>query len=161
MRADGQRPLLDQLVDAANARRLAIVDGLALELLRPAIRRAWRRLRRAAKQARRQPADDALHRVRIAAKRLRYTSDALAPVFGKRAQRLARGATDLQDVLGEHQDAVVARSWLRDHVAADGTAGAYAVGELAALELIARDAAREHWTRVWSGLRRWRPAKWR
>ena len=99
--------------------------------------------------------------MRIEAKRVRYTCEALAPVLGKRASRLARAANELQDVLGEHQDAVVAGDWLRAHSAADGVVTAFTVGELAALELVARDDARSRWPAAWKTVRRLRPAKWK
>ena len=54
------------------------------------------------------PPDAALHAVRIRAKRCRYAAEATIPVFGTPAQRFARAIADVQDVLGEHQDAVVA-----------------------------------------------------
>jgi CHAD domain-containing protein len=58
--------------------------------------------------------DPALHEVRKAAKRLRYAAETARPVFGKRAKRLAARARDVQKVLGEHQDTVVARPVLRE-----------------------------------------------
>ena len=58
--------------------------------------------------------DPALHEVRKAAKRLRYAAEIARPVFGKRSKRLASRARDVQKVLGEHQDTVVARPVLRE-----------------------------------------------
>lgn len=161
MRTERYFKVLDQLVAAARAPRLGATDGPASELLRPAVDRAWRRLRRAARRARAEPAGRMLHPVRIEAKRMRYMSEALAPIFGKRASRLARAANELQDVLGEHQDAVVARDWLRAHADADGVATAYTIGELAAMQLLTRDTARSRWPAAWKTVRRWRPTKWK
>ena len=68
-----------------------------------------KRLRRAAHT----DADDVvLHRARKAGKRMRYTAELAEPVLGKPAARAVRWATGLQDVLGEHQDAVVASETL-------------------------------------------------
>jgi CHAD domain-containing protein len=58
--------------------------------------------------------DVQLHEVRIAAKRLRYAAEALRPVAGREAKRLADVAEQIQETLGNHQDAVVQRQWLRD-----------------------------------------------
>ena len=58
--------------------------------------------------------EPALHEVRKAAKRLRYAAESARPVFGKRAKRLAKRAKRLQQLLGEHQDSVLAREALRD-----------------------------------------------
>ena len=63
------------------------------------------------------PTDEDLHSVRIGAKRCRYAAEAVAPTIGKRARTFARAAADLQQVLGDHHDAVVAEGWLRDWAA--------------------------------------------
>jgi CHAD domain len=47
---------------------------------------------------------EALHDMRIAAKRLRYVLELTTPVFGEPAERAARRAKELQDVLGEIHD---------------------------------------------------------
>jgi CHAD domain-containing protein len=49
-----------------------------------------------------------LHALRIRAKRLRYLLEFLNELTGKPGQRLVTRLTRLQDVLGEHQDAIVA-----------------------------------------------------
>jgi CHAD domain-containing protein len=58
--------------------------------------------------------DLALHDARKAAKRARYTAEAARPALGGAAKRLAKRMKAVQKVLGEHQDAVVARGVLRD-----------------------------------------------
>ena len=58
--------------------------------------------------------DEGLHETRKAAKRLRYGAESASPVLGRRAERLAARAKDLQELLGEHQDTVVARRTLRE-----------------------------------------------
>ena len=58
--------------------------------------------------------DVALHEVRKAAKRARYAAEAANVVGGKAAARLAQRMEDVQEVLGEHQDAVTARVLLRE-----------------------------------------------
>ncbi len=52
--------------------------------------------------------DAAWHRVRVRAKRARYTSEATAAALGPSVEAQARFAKRVQTVLGEHQDAVVA-----------------------------------------------------
>jgi CHAD domain-containing protein len=56
--------------------------------------------------------DAALHEVRKCAKRLRYASEVATPIRPKRAVRLAHAAHDLQRILGDHHDSVVARDLL-------------------------------------------------
>lgn len=58
--------------------------------------------------------DAAMHETRKAAKRLRYAAESATPVLGRRAERLATRAQRVQEVLGEHQDTVVARHTLRE-----------------------------------------------
>lgn len=55
-----------------------------------------------------------LHEVRIAAKRARYAAEAVRPVIGKPARAVANSMQAIQETLGDHQDAVVERQWLRD-----------------------------------------------
>jgi CHAD domain-containing protein len=53
--------------------------------------------------------DIALHQARKAAKRARYAAEAAMPVAGKDASRFAGQMKQLQTVLGDHQDTVIAR----------------------------------------------------
>ena len=53
-----------------------------------------------------------LHGVRIRAKQCRYAAEACVPALGKPARRFAKAMAQVQDVLGEHHDAVVAGAWL-------------------------------------------------
>jgi len=55
-----------------------------------------------------------LHRLRIAAKRLRYTLEFFREVLGPEAKELIKEMKNLQDHLGDLQDAVVASNLLRD-----------------------------------------------
>ena len=61
------------------------------------------------------------------------------------------GLEDGAHILGEHQDAVVAGDWLRDH--ASGRA-AFVAGELVATERAAARSARDEWPSVWAKARR-------
>lgn len=70
--------------------------------------------------------DVALHRARKAAKRARYAAEAARPALGKKAKRHAKRLTRVQDLLGEHQDSVLARhallaASLRAHAAGEET----------------------------------------
>jgi CHAD domain-containing protein len=68
--------------------------------------------------------DVELHEARKAGKRLRYAAEAAEPVLGKGAGRVVTRVKEFQDVLGEHQDMVVARPLLRELAV-----GAYLDGE--------------------------------
>src|SRR6266516_475391 len=90
----------------------------AADVLPAAARRPYRQVRRRMRRARRaspgQPRDAALHEARKAAKRARYASEAMAPALGKNARRFARQMKKVQSVLGDHQDAVIARQVERE-----------------------------------------------
>jgi CHAD domain-containing protein len=136
LRSDGYRALLDRLVAAAQAPPLA--NGEAPVRAGPAVAAVvadrWKAVRKRA--ARSGEGDAALHAVRIAAKRCRYAAEAGRPVLGKKGAALAAAMADVQTVLGDHQDAVVAQHWLRQTAATPrlGAAAALAAGQLIAAE---------------------------
>lgn len=67
---------------------------------------------------------EVLHSARKSAKRARYAAEATRPITGKKARREAERFQHLQDLLGEHQDSVVAAELLLELGAAAGaTAG--------------------------------------
>jgi len=53
--------------------------------------------------------DEPLHEARKAGKRLRYSAEVAEPALGKHATHLRKRAKDVQTLLGDHQDSVVAR----------------------------------------------------
>ncbi|WP_327287924.1 CYTH and CHAD domain-containing protein [Streptomyces sp. NBC_01198] len=85
----------------------------AKKLLRKAAEADRRRLTRrlaAAEQAGEGPERErALHQVRKASRRARHTAETALPYGGKRARTLRKRTKQLQQVLGDHQDAAVAR----------------------------------------------------
>jgi len=107
---------LDQLIAAPPVTDLA--DRSAVEVLPAAVRRTYkktsRRMRRALRAPEGERGDVALHRARKAAKQARYAGEAVVPAFGNVASRFARRMKKLQAVLGEHQDAVIARQAVRE-----------------------------------------------
>ncbi len=76
--------------------------------------RAARRLRRSlAAVPAAEDKDAAIHEARKAAKRARYAAEAAMPALGGKTRRRAKRAKELQGLLGEHHDSVVARTVLR------------------------------------------------
>ncbi len=161
MRSRGYAALLDELMAAAAAPRFRDgADREAATVLAPLARKPWRAVRRRVRTLGDAPTDPELHEVRILAKRARYAAEAVAPVAGRRVGRLAKALADLQDVLGEHHDAVVAEDWIRRTAAHNG-AGSLAAGELIGLERAAAARTREEWRSRWKAARRVRPGAWR
>jgi CHAD domain-containing protein len=82
---------------------------------------ASKKVRKAAKSARRaageEDRDDAIHRIRKRAKRLRYTAAATG------AKKVSKRAKKLQSLLGDHQDSVVSRAHLTQQADAAHAAG--------------------------------------
>ena len=109
----------------------------------------WKKVRSAVRKAGDNPPDGALHRVRVRAKRCRYAAEACESVYGKHARRLARAMTDVQDVLGEHHDAVVATAWLAKTAHECSPTESYAIGMLAQIENGCAAAARVEFRVVW------------
>jgi CHAD domain-containing protein len=163
LRSDRYDALLERLVAAAARPRflLRVDDDDDASVLRDIVRRPWGKLAAAVEALGDDPPDHELHGVRIRAKRARYAAEAVVPAFGKPARAYARAVTGLQDVLGEHQDAVVAGTWLRATALTLGDpAAVYAAGELGAAERAAADASRAAWPEAWRAasrrsLRRW------
>lgn len=147
--AAGQSPLL--LPEAAEPARRVVPDLVA---------RPWKHLAKAVAELDDDPPDADLHRVRILAKRARYASEAVAPAIGKPARRLGSKLARLQDVLGEHQDAVVAEAWLREGAADADAAEAFAAGELVAVQRADAAATRAAWPKAWAKVDRKKLRSW-
>lgn len=154
VRSERYLALLDQLVTAANAPALLLEADLPAATVIPGlVRKPWRSLARRVKGLGDAPTDAELHDVRIRTKRVRYAAEAVAPLLGREARRFAAAAADLQEVLGELNDAVVAEAWLRDWARRSRSIpGAFAAGELAGLERAAGEQCRSRWRRTWRTL---------
>jgi CHAD domain-containing protein len=160
----GYDQLLDSLVRVAarppiTAQRPGLASQPAADLAGGLTRRPWRRLKRAAGALGKDSPDAQWHAVRIRAKRCRYAAEAVAPVCGRQAYRFAAAIAAVQDILGDHQDTVVAEAWLRANGAALSPA-CVAAGELIAAQRRERTRLRSKWPKAWKRasakkLRRW------
>jgi CHAD domain-containing protein len=127
----------------------------------PALTRIqWKRLRSRVRKAGQHPSDKQLHRIRIAAKQVRYASEAATPVMGNPARRTAYRAEHLQTVLGDHHDAVAAEAWLKGVALDSSGAAGFSAGLLAATELDRQRQLRAEWRSGWSALRAKKSRKW-
>jgi CHAD domain-containing protein len=83
---------------------------------------AYKKVRKAAKEAADAPpehSDEALHRIRKRAKRLRYTASATGD------DKVSNRAKTIQTLLGDYQDSVVSREHLTNEAEAASAAGEY------------------------------------
>ncbi|WP_411110094.1 CHAD domain-containing protein [Streptomyces sp. c-19] len=155
-----------------SARYLSLLDGLDALLADPPLRKAAgrsaekvlakavrkdhgrlaTRIERALALDPGEERDLALHEARKAAKRARYAADAARPSLGKPAKRLSKRVKAVQSLLGEHQDAVVARGAVRElGLVAHGVGeSAFTWGLLYGHEEAAAEAAERELPEVWA-----------
>ena len=142
--------LLDRLVAAAGEPLVRPGAAAPASKVLPRLaRRPWAALEKAAARIGPNSADEELHAVRVKAKRARYAAEVAARVIGKPAQQYADEVARVQDVLGEHQDACVAREWLRTTAVGVEPAAAFVAGQLAMVQDTEAAARRREWVGAW------------
>lgn len=169
LRSDRYLALVEALVAATRAPELTRqAERPAKDVLPRLVARPWRRLvagrNGATGAADLDPAapDEQWHAVRINGKKARYAAEAVAPVLGGGAAKLAKSLSRLQNVLGEHQDAAVAgQTWL-SLAAADPRDHSLAVtaGRLFERERTAIRTARAEFARAWRRASRRKRTDW-
>jgi CHAD domain-containing protein len=131
-----------------------LADGVEAVPLEALAQREFRRLAKLVERLGKRPDEQAIHRLRIALKRARYAAELAAPKGGGRKRFLADAGV-LQELLGEHQDAVVAEQRLRKATVEDvRTAAAFAAGRIAERQRRRRERVQERLPAVWKRLRK-------
>jgi CHAD domain-containing protein len=166
LRARHDRVGAELLAALESDRYLALLAALEAAAEAPRVRRAdlqpaelaakeFRRLRRRVRGLPSEPSSAALHKIRIRGKRARYAAELAGRSAGKRARDFVNAAKTFQDVLGEHQDAVVAERTLRElsRQTHDPDA-ALVAGRLIEREQRQRAEARAAFPRAWKQLKR-------
>jgi CHAD domain-containing protein len=127
---------------------------------RRALRQADRRMRRAWHADPGQARDEALHRARKSVRRARFAAEVAAPAAGGKATRFAKRMKRVQSVLGEHQDAVIARAVVRDLAIGAHLAGenAFSYGLLYERDVCDGERLRAEARRIWKKAAR--PSRW-
>ena len=149
MRSERYFRLLDRLAGAAE-----VPAGELPQPLPEIAGQAFARLRKVVKALPRRPADDELHAVRIETKRARYAAELAAPDLGKQGARFLERAKELQDVIGEHQDAVVAEDRLRELALRGGGKTGLAAGRLVERQRQRKREARRAYPAAWRRLQK-------
>ena len=140
--------LLEELERAADAPRVRTADARLDKLAR----KEFERLRRAVRALGKSPSDEALHEVRKRGKRARYSAELAG---GKQARRFAEASKSFQDVVGDHQDAVVAEERLTALVPrAKSPEAIFAAGRLLERQQQRRLAAKRSLPKAWRKLER-------
>lgn len=131
-----------------------LADGVEAVPLEPLAQREFRRLAKLVDRLDKRPGEREIHRLRIALKRARYAAELVAPTGGGRKRFLA-DARILQELLGEHQDAVVAEQRLRAATVEDvRTAAAFAAGRIAERQRARRERVHDRLPAAWKRLRK-------
>ncbi|MEU6718611.1 CYTH and CHAD domain-containing protein [Nonomuraea sp. NPDC046802] len=144
---------LDELISSPNLGKAAAKP--AQERLTAIAATNWDRVTKAYDTA--QAIDDperreiAMHDVRKAAKRARYTAEALEPAIGGNMGRLAKLSEDIQEILGTHQDGVVAQETLAKEAESARQAGedTFTYGVLVGIERSTAERAHAEFPNVW------------
>jgi CHAD domain-containing protein len=163
LRSERYIVLLERLVDAAwepmtSPAAEEPVSKVVPELLTATWKQIAHRARRLSKPT---ATDEDWHKTRIRSKQLRYAADAVEPMFGKPARGLAKQAEAVQEVLGEHQDAVIAADLLRTMATSRGAGTvAFTLGVLHSRQTDAAESARAEFRRVWKEASRSRHRRW-
>ena len=141
--SDRYLALLDRF-DGEIASLAPTEDDISLEDI---AERQLKKLRKRVKETPDDPADDELHSLRKKGKRVRYAYE----LAGNDA--VVKRAKKFQDVLGEHQDSVVAEDALRT-LGAAAPDRAVVAGRLIERERAGRRDARKMWRKTWKRLAR-------
>jgi CHAD domain-containing protein len=144
-----------QLLDAIEGKLTATPLPNSTISLREVAGDEFRKLRKTVRALGKEPTDAALHATRIRGKRARYAAELAELAVGKRAASFVRKAKAFQDVVGDHQDAVVAEEKIRALLTrAGGTRTGFAAGRLIELQRARRREARAAFSSVWAALNR-------
>jgi CHAD domain-containing protein len=144
---------------------VALASGALAGTPQPLLRLARRehgRLRREVSRLEGDPSAEALHRVRLAGRRARYTAELLAGEGDESVRRYVAAARHLHETLGIHQDTVVAEAQLLEAARASGSAAVgIAAGRLAQIEVERRSRARRELPAAWHALARQGRRAWK
>jgi CHAD domain-containing protein len=150
--------LLDRIEETIAQPPVADADVSLVDLAA----REFKKLRNRARRLPETPTDSDLHEVRIRAKRVRYATELVVAEAGHAAERFVDRLKKLQDVLGEHQDAVVAETRLR--AIARETTGrrtGFVAGLLVERQHARQQAARAAFAELWPEVARRGRKAWR
>ncbi len=117
------------------------------------------KLRKAVRRAGDDPADEVLHGLRIYGKRVRYTGELVEPSMrgterGAAIKKLLGATAELQEVLGDHQDACVAEQRIRQLLDGFGELPdahvVFVAGRLVERERTRAEEKRGQWRAAWA-----------
>ena len=163
-RSQARRQLLDTL---RSDRYLDLLSRLEQAAQAPALRNApesslmhlaaqeFKQLIKAGKNGAADPSDHELHQLRIRTKRTRYAAELALETMGKTAIRFVRQTKRNQEILGDHQDAVVTEERLRQLLQTTrGVKTAFAIGQIVERLRARRRRTKAIFPREWAKLKK-------
>jgi len=115
----------------------------------------FKKLRKAMRNLGDIPSDSELHRLRIKAKRARYAAELAETSKGKPATRFIPQVKAFQDLLGVHQDAVLAEKHIRQFTEqSTSVRTAFVAGRMVERQRQRRDSARSAFKSQWKKLKK-------
>ncbi|MDN5697419.1 MAG: CHAD domain-containing protein, partial [Rubrobacter sp.] len=146
---------LSRMLRRGPSRRNRLARAPVTEAAPELVRHNYRKARKAGDKIGPGSPAEQYHKLRKRGKRLRYLLESLGEVYCKPSRRLVKRIKTLQDVLGEMQDAEVAKSQLRS-VAAESEVSAetaFIMGSVAARYEAEAAARREQFAKAYDGIK--------
>lgn len=138
--------------EGADPERLEQLDGPPQDFAALILDKRWRKLRKAGEDIE-ELEPEALHELRLDAKRLRYAAEVLAPIFPSKAtRRFQRNLSALQEELGLSNDASVARVLVQQLNREKDAGRGWAIGIVEGWCLARTAADREAILAIWDRL---------
>lgn len=112
--SDAVRRWLETLDRESAALAAGVSDGaaLAVTVMPERVHKRFRKLRKAVRGLKRESAMEEYHEVRRRTKQLRYAIESAQQIYGRPAEEMLKALRRLQDSLGKHQDAHLAKDRL-------------------------------------------------
>ena len=107
-------------LDKGPSRRALAARRPIMEAAPDLVRKPYRKVRKLGDPLTAESSAEEYHELRKKGKRLRYALEFLSGIYGEQTKEFIKPLKDLQDVLGDHQDAEVATSHLRELSVARG-----------------------------------------
>jgi CHAD domain-containing protein len=150
------------LLNTLEAATVSLVVRAVDDDLESGAARRFRKLRKAVKRLGSPPEDEDLHRVRRQAKKARYTADLVKPRGGKKVEKYLAAIKELQEVLGDFQDAVVAQGRITGYLPeARTTPEGFALGRMAELQASKKRRAAAAFPSTWERVAKAGKKAWR
>ena len=160
-RTNAQEVLLNELKSARYLDLVRRLQQTAHDLttaestltLRDLAKQEYTTLRHAIRQAGRAPNSATIHEVRIKTKRARYAAELAGSTVGKPATRFINKVRTVQDVLGMHQDALQAETYIRTFLKhSTSTRAAFVAGRMVERQRRRREKPRKKMQRLFRSL---------